>query len=138
MQNPPCAQGWGPTYPGERTSFWRLWRAPGSLGRDLVTWAASGLVASVGFLEVGAVFSFWSASYLAASFPLISSLYLSKSRRLIFFVCLFFRAAPAAYGDSHARGLIGATAASLHHSHSNDRSEPRLLVTPQITATLDH
>ena len=29
---------------------------------------------------------------------------------------LFFRAAPAAYGDSQARGPIRATAASLHHS----------------------
>ena len=28
-------------------------------------------------------------------------------------------AAPAAYGDSQARGLIGAVAAGLHHSHSN-------------------
>ena len=32
-----------------------------------------------------------------------------------FFFCLF-RAAPAAYGGSQARGRIGATAASLHHS----------------------
>ena len=32
--------------------------------------------------------------------------------------CLFFRAAPAAYGSSQARGGNGAAAASLHHSHS--------------------
>ena len=32
--------------------------------------------------------------------------------------CLF-RAAPAAYGGSQARGPIRATAAGLHHSHSN-------------------
>ena len=32
-----------------------------------------------------------------------------------FFFCLF-RAAPAAYGGSQARGQIGAVAASLHHS----------------------
>ena len=35
----------------------------------------------------------------------------------------FFRAAPAAYGGSQARGLIGAAAAGLHHSHSNIRSK---------------
>ena len=42
-----------------------------------------------------------------------------------FFLCLF-RAAPGAYGDSQARGLIGAAAAGLCHSHSNARSEPCL------------
>ena len=43
-------------------------------------------------------------------------------------VCLFAfsRAAPVAYGDSQARGRIGATAAGLRHSHSNTGSEPRL------------
>ena len=35
-------------------------------------------------------------------------------------------------------GLIGAVAASLHHSHSNARSEPCMETTPQITETLDH
>ena len=45
------------------------------------------------------------------------------------FVCLFvflnglFRAAPAAYGNSQARGQIEAEAAGLHHSHSNAGSE---------------
>ena len=42
-----------------------------------------------------------------------------------------------AYGDSQARDLIGATAASLCHSHSNARSKPRLRPTPQITVILD-
>ena len=37
------------------------------------------------------------------------------------------------YGDSQARGLIRAVAASLHHNHSNARSEPRLQPTPQLT-----
>ena len=46
-----------------------------------------------------------------------------------FFLCLF-RAAPTSYGGSQARGLIGATAAGLCHSHSNARSEPRLQPTP--------
>ena len=38
----------------------------------------------------------------------------------------FFRATPAAHRGSQARGLIGATAASLHHSHSNLGSEQPL------------
>ena len=52
-----------------------------------------------------------------------------------FFV--FSRAAPAAYGDSQARGPVGAVAAGLHHSHSNVGSQPRLQPTPQLTATPD-
>ena len=47
---------------------------------------------------------------------------------LIFFSILFFknlfRAAPAAYGGSQAKGLIGAAAAGLRHCHSNAGSEP--------------
>ena len=46
-------------------------------------------------------------------------------------------AAPAAYGDSQARGLIGAVATGLRHSHSNAGSELHLQPTPQLTATLD-
>ena len=56
------------------------------------------------------------------------------------YFCLFLwlsfsRAAPAAYGGSQARGLIGAAAAGLHHS--NSESKPYLWPTPQFTATLD-
>ena len=42
----------------------------------------------------------------------------------LFCCCLFifFRAAPAAYGGSQARGWIGAVATCLHHSHSDSRS----------------
>ena len=39
----------------------------------------------------------------------------------VFFFCLF-RATPAAYGGSQARGLIGATASGLCQSHSNARA----------------
>jgi len=64
------------------------------------------------------------------------------------FVCLFFCllsfvvvaiswAAPAAYGGSQARGLIGAVATGLRQSHSNTGSELRLQPTPQFTATPD-
>ena len=45
---------------------------------------------------------------------------------LFFLSFIFFRAAPVAYGDSQARDLIEATAAGLHHNHSNTRSEPCL------------
>ena len=48
-----------------------------------------------------------------------------------------FRAAPEAHRGSQARGLIGATASGLHHSHSNTRSQPHLRATPQLTATPD-
>ena len=53
------------------------------------------------------------------------------------FTSFFFRAAPAAHGGSQAKGQIGATAASLRHSHSNTRFQPRLRPTPQLKATLD-
>ena len=53
-----------------------------------------------------------------------------------YFFCLF-RVTPAAYGGSQARGWIGATAASLHHSHSNEGSEPCLWPTPPLTAMPD-
>ena len=49
---------------------------------------------------------------------------------LYIYFCLF-RAAPAAYGCSQAWGPIGATAASLYHSHSNTRSKPSQWPTPQ-------
>ena len=40
-----------------------------------------------------------------------------------------------AYGDSQARGGIGAIAAGLYHSHSKAGSELCLEPTPQLTAT---
>ena len=46
---------------------------------------------------------------------------------------LLFRAAPAAYGGSQARGPIEATAVSLYHSHT--KSEPHLQPTPQLSNT---
>ena len=58
---------------------------------------------------------------------------------LLLFFCLFAFswAAPAAYGDSQARGPIGAIATGLHQGHSNAGSEPRLQSIPQFTATPD-
>ena len=57
------------------------------------------------------------------------------SLKNIFF--FFFRAALMAYGGSQARGQMGATAAGLHHSHSNGGSQPNLRPTPQLTAMPD-
>ena len=47
----------------------------------------------------------------------------SSTCSLFFFL---FTSVVAVYGGSQARGQIRAAAASLHHSHSNTRSEPRL------------
>ena len=60
-----------------------------------------------------------------------------KSLLFYFVYFYFFRATPMAYGGSQARDWIGAVAASLHHSHSNPRSEACLRPTPQLTAVLD-
>ena len=60
------------------------------------------------------------------------------SRSLIHFEFILFafsRAAPAAHGGSQARGLTGAVAAGLHHSHT--RSELCLPPTPQLAAMSD-
>ena len=55
----------------------------------------------------------------------------------IYIFFLLFRATPMAYGGSQARSLIKATAAPLHQSHNNTKSEPHLRPTPQLSATLD-
>ena len=51
-----------------------------------------------------------------------------------FFLC---KAKPAAYGNSQARGRIGATMAGLHHSHSSKGYGPHLLPTLQLMAMPD-
>ena len=58
----------------------------------------------------------------------------NNNTNLIIFLSFFFRAASAAFGDSQARGRVGAVAANLRHSHSNEKSEPRLQPTLQLTA----
>ena len=67
-----------------------------------------------------------------------------RVRRFVFvfvFVFLsfvvFFRAIPTAYGGSQVRGLIGATAAGLYHSHSYVGSHEYLQPTPHLRAMLD-
>ena len=54
-----------------------------------------------------------------------------------YFIFVFSKAALAACGGSQARGLIGAVAACLHHSHSNVGSKLHLQPTPQLSATPD-
>ena len=75
---------------------------------------------------------------VALAVPLISYGFLVKSHDpselkfhhfLVFF--FLFRAAPAAYGGSQARGVESAVAAGLWHSHSNLGSEPRMRPMPQ-------
>ena len=79
------------------------------------------------------VFPHW---LLSLSRRRLRFLHITMAGELFFFFCLF-RAAPAAFGGSQPRGRMGATAAPLHHSHSNSRSEPQLRPTPQLTAMLD-
>ena len=56
-----------------------------------------------------------------------------------FFFFAISWATPKAYGGSQVRGLTGAVATGLHHSHSNvgSKLQLRLQPTPQLTATLD-
>ena len=54
-----------------------------------------------------------------------------------FFLFAFSRGAPAAYGDSQARGRIRAIATGLRQSHSKVGSKPLLQPPPQLTATPD-
>ena len=64
-------------------------------------------------------------------------------KQVVFFFSFFcfvfafslFRVAPTTCGGSQARGLMRATAAGLHHTHSNTEYELRLQPTPQLTAT---
>ena len=59
-----------------------------------------------------------------------ATLVLKGKLKCVMLLSLFFfgfsRAAPLACGGSQARGLIGAIAAGLRHSHSNARCEPCL------------
>ena len=52
-------------------------------------------------------------------------------------VCVLFRAEPAAYGSSQARGQSTTAAAGLQHSYGKEGSELSLPPTPQLMATQD-
>ena len=66
----------------------------------------------------------------------ILSMFLFYFTLLLLSLCFLFRATSTAYGGSHARGLIRATAAGLHQSHSNLGFELHLQPTAQLMATL--
>ena len=90
-------------------AWWRGAQIPG-----VETWQVPGLVRTIPTLMKHlSCAGLWAGTRDA-------SLYL-----LIFFFFLF-RATPAAYGGSQARGGIRAVATSLHHRHSNSGSEPHL------------
>ena len=67
--------------------------------------------------------------------------YFTPIKKVTYFIYLFiyllFRATLVAYGVSQARGQIGATDASLRHSHSKAGSKGALEPTPQRRATPD-
>ena len=56
---------------------------------------------------------------------------------IVDFFFFLFRAAPAVFGGSQARGRIVAVAVGLCHSLSNAGSDPRLRPTRQFTAMPD-
>ena len=60
----------------------------------------------------------------------------SCTNTTLFFFSLF-RAVPATYGNSQAKGRIGTTVAGLRHSYSNVGSKPHLRSAPQLTAAPD-
>ena len=78
----------------------------------------------------------WATTGTPASLSSLQKI-LKKEKLYYYYYYLLFSTTPMAYGGSQARGPIGATAASLHHSHSNAWSKPHLQPTPQLTATLD-
>ena len=57
--------------------------------------------------------------------PIEAELTLSDFYFILFYF-LLFRATHVADGSSQARGRSGATAAGLHHGHSNAKSKPGL------------
>ena len=82
----------------------------------------------------------WNMSIYCLRQTSIFASHLSCLLFFFFFISGLFRAAPMAYGNSQARGQIGAVAAGLHHSHSHvgsARSKPSLRPTWKLTATQD-
>ena len=83
--------------------------------------------------------NFWSNSVYMGYTNLSNLIELCTLFSYFYFILFFcyFRARPTAYGGSQARGPIGATAASLHNSHSNTGSKPPLRLKPQLTVMTD-
>ena len=69
-------------------------------------------------LNIGATLSVLNPTALSACLRVVMQFkYWEFIFLFFFFSFVFFRATPAAYGDSQAKDLIRATAASLHNSH---------------------
>ena len=72
--------------------------------------------------------------------PTISTLNVMPSLykfNIILAFFFIFTDTPVAYGNSWARGWIGAADTGLHHSHRNTRSKPHLWPMMQLAATPD-
>ena len=78
-------------------------------------WFFSGMLFS---LHVVGFFSFLFPWLISSFMALWSEKILENFFFFLIFSFLLFKAAPVAYAGSQARGLIRATAANLHHSHS--------------------
>ena len=114
---------------------------------------ASRLISSVcGSLQYGVTFSSLSSPFcsptaltIISSSPAVPSPHGSKlwpffkarDKCYLSFFFFFPMVTPAAYGGFQVKGQIGATAASLCHSHSNTGSKPHLWPTTQLVATPD-
>ena len=90
------------------------------------------------------VFSLWEQRHAVHLFirpsirpaAVFSAVRVASGVQAVFVFCFFClsRAAPAAYGGSQARSLIGAIDAGLHQSHSNAGFKPRLRPTTAHTS----
>ena len=79
----------------------------------------------------------YSIMYSAYSESFTSSIPIWMPCTFYFILFCLFTASLMENGGPQARGQIGATAAGLHHSHSNTGSKPHLLHTPQLMTMLD-
>ena len=107
-------------------SAWSLWETPWRVRECSWILERSGCDWSCDLPHAG----YFDFSFVLMPFPSpppALSLSLSLFRSL-------FRAAPAAFGGSQARGWMWAAATGLHHRHSSAGSEPWLWPTPQLAA----
>ena len=92
------------------------------------------------YVELHSFFSYVFSVFILKGCWILSHFYTSMEMIIRFYFISFFglfRAAPAAYGDSQARGQIRAAATGLHHSHSNAMFKSHPQPTQQLMATLD-
>ena len=111
---------------------WVGWIIQGELGLQIASSSSSNAVAHVTIQNTATVFQLQSLLK-----PTSQSDHKGMCLFIYFLSFVFLRAAPTTYGGSQVLGPIGAVAASLHHGHSNARSNLRLQPTPQLMATPD-